>query len=177
MYKIKSKNENEEFDWSNLGDISLGRTNLGNSMPVEVYRLFQFTLRNILTQEYGVEKTSELIRKSGELAGKEFCKKFLGKTADFDGFIAELQKIMRQLKIGIFRLEKADMDKMEFYLVVEEDLDCSGLPITNESVCDYDEGFIAGVMNQYTGKNFTAREIDCWATGARACRFKVNLSE
>lgn len=177
MYKIKSTNEGEEFKWSCLGDIGLGRANLGGSMPVEVYRLFQYTLRNVLTKEYGVEKASELIRKSGEFAGKEFYKNFLDKNLDFDGFVANLQKIMKSLKIGILRIEKADMEKMEFYLTVEEDLDCSGLPITDESVCDYDEGFIAGLLNEYTGKKFVAREIDCWATGARVCRFKVNLIE
>ena len=35
MYKLKSENENEKFKWSNLGDISLGRENLGGNMPVE----------------------------------------------------------------------------------------------------------------------------------------------
>ncbi|HAK75209.1 MAG TPA: 4-vinyl reductase, partial [Sporomusaceae bacterium] len=78
-------------------------------------------------------------------------------------FVAQLQKKLAELKIGILRLESADMDKLEFILTVEEDLDCSGLPITEESVCDYDEGFIAGILNEYTGKQFTAKEIDCWA--------------
>jgi len=177
MYKLKSENENEKFKWSNLGDISLGRENLGENMPVEVYRLFQFMIRNILTKDYGVEKTNELLRRSGELAGKEFCKNFLDKSADFDGFIAQLQKILKNLKMGILKIEKSDMDKMEIYLIIEEDLECSGLPITNESVCDYDEGFIAGLLNEYTSKKFSAHEIDCWATGARVCRFKVNLCE
>lgn len=177
MYRLKSKNKDEEFKWSSLGDIGFGRENLGENMPVEVYRLFQFALRNILTNEYGVEKTTELLRRAGELAGREFFKNFLDKKEDFDSFIARLQKIMKNLKIGILRIEKADLEKMEFLLVVEEDIECSGLPITDESVCEYDEGFIAGILNDYTGKKFIVREIDCWATGARVCRFKANLSE
>ena len=174
MYKFKSENENEAFRWSCLGDVGLGRKNLGGSMPVEIYRLFQFTLRNILTQELGVDKTCELIRKSGEMAGREFCRNFLDTSAGFNDFAAQLQRMLRQLNMGILRIEKADMEKMELLITVEEDLDCSGLPITEESVCEYDEGFIAGVLNEYTGKAFVAREIDCWATGSRVCRFKVN---
>ena len=64
---------------------------------------------------------------------------------------------------------------MSFTLTVSEDLDCSGLPSTDEVVCHYDEGFIAGILNAYTGKSFTAKEIDCWASGDRVCRFAVKL--
>ena len=59
----------------------------------------------------------------------------------------------------------------EITLSVEQDLDCSGLPITNENVCSYDEGFIAGILEAYTGKKYRVREVDCWASGARTCRF------
>ena len=55
-----------------------------------------------------------------------------------------------------------------------EDLDCSGLPITGEVVCNYDEGFIAGILHVYTGQVYDVREIDCWATGDRTCRFNCN---
>lgn len=175
MYKIKSENKNEEFSWNSLGDVNVGRSNLGDSMPVEVYRLFQFTLRDVLISEIGIEKTNDIIRKSGEIAGKEYFKKFLNKDLDFYGLIALLQKTLKELKIGIFRIEKADLETMELFIVVEEDLDCSGLPVTNETVCDYDEGFIAGILSAYTGEKFTVREIDCWATGARVCRFKANM--
>jgi hypothetical protein len=175
MYKFKSNESNNAFEWSSLGDIQTGRKNLGEEMPVVAYRLFQYTLRDVMNRELGVDKTSDLIRKAGELAGREFCKNVLDKTLDFNAFIANLQKTLKDLKIGILRIEKADMEKLEFYLTVEEDLDCSGLPISDESVCDYDEGLIAGILNEYTGKAFVAREVDCWATGDRVCRFKVNL--
>ena len=57
-------------------------------------------------------------------------------------------------------------------LTVGEDLDCSGIPITDETVCYYDEGFIAGILEVYTGKKYHVREIDCWANGDRVCRFR-----
>ncbi|MEG0016657.1 MAG: 4-vinyl reductase, partial [Gordonibacter sp.] len=41
----------------------------------------------------------------------------------------------------------------------------------NEVVCTYDEGFLAGILNVYSGKTYRVREIDCWANGARVCRF------
>lgn len=68
-------------------------------------------------------------------------------------------------------MESFDETTGDIVLTVAEDLDCSGLPITNESVCYYDEGFIAGVLEAYTGKKYNVREIDCWANGDRVCRF------
>jgi len=64
---------------------------------------------------------------------------------------------------------------MNFILTVDEDLDCSGLPLMDEVVCTYDEGFIAGIFESYTGKRFEVKEIDCWCTGERTCRFEAKL--
>ena len=86
---------------------------------------------------------------------------------------ARLQRRLRELNVGNLRVERADPATMRFTLTVAKDLDCSGLPVTGETVCDYDEGFIAGIMRTYFGREFVAREIDCWASGGRICRFEV----
>jgi hypothetical protein len=36
------------FSWDLLGDIEKGRPNLGNTTRIEVYRLMQFTFRDII---------------------------------------------------------------------------------------------------------------------------------
>ena len=72
-------------------------------------------------------------------------------------------------------METANLEKFEFTLVVEEDLDCSGLPILDEEICTFDEGFISAIFSSYMGKEFVAKEVDCWCTGDRVCRFEVNL--
>jgi predicted hydrocarbon binding protein len=90
-------------------------------------------------------------------------------------FVAQLQQQLLDLGIGILRIEDADVEKLKFTLVVAEDLDCSGLPVSGETVCDYDEGFIAGVFEAYTGKPFEVKEIDCWSNGSRVCRFSVKV--
>lgn len=161
------------FAWGNLGDIEEGRPNLGLLVPVLAYRLLEYTFRDVLISEFGAEKANDVIIKAGKLAGFHFCENMLDKTLGFNGFIAELQRVLKELKIGILRVEKVDLERMEFMLTVAEDLDCSGLPFTDEVVCQYDEGFIAGILEAYTGKPFTAKEIDCWASGERICRFDV----
>jgi len=165
------------FSWENLGDIGEGRTNLGFEMPIIVYRLFQYALKDIITREYGEEAAKNVFRVAGHLAGSHFARNVLDLSGDFDFFVTNLQKQLADLKIGILRIEKADLQNLSLTLTVSEDLDCSGLPVTDETVCDYDEGFIAGILEAYTGKKFDVREIDCWASGDRTCRFTVNLMQ
>jgi len=161
------------FVWSSLGDIKKGRGDLGEEMPVIVYRLMQFTLLDVLSAEFGLEKANEYFRDAGYLAGSEFAKNALDLKLGFDAFLSHLQESLKTLKIGILRMEQIDPESGEMILTVAEDLDCSGLPVTNESVCVYDEGFIAGILDNYSGKKYTVRETDCWATGDRVCRFRA----
>jgi predicted hydrocarbon binding protein len=160
-----------EFSWENLGDIKEGRGDLGEDMPVIVYRLMQYTMLDVLTKDFGAEKANEYFRRAGFLAGQEFAKNVLDVTVDFDRFLADLQGALENLRIGILRMEAFDESTGDMVLTVGQDLDCSGLPVTNETVCNYDEGFIAGILNAYTGKEYVVKEIDCWANGDRVCRF------
>jgi len=161
----------EDFNWSMLGNIKEGRGDLGEETPVVVYRLMQYTMLDVLSKAYGLEQANEHFRQAGFLAGTEFAKNTIDLTADLSGFISSLQKAMQGLKIGILRVESFNVEDGNCVLTVGQDLDCSGLPITNETVCNYDMGFIAGILELYTGKKYDVREVDCWASGDRVCRF------
>ncbi|MCL2524274.1 MAG: 4-vinyl reductase [Betaproteobacteria bacterium] len=160
-----------DFQWENLGDIKEGRGDLGEDMPVLVYRLMQYTMLDILTKDFGADKANEYFVRAGHLAGEEFTRNVLDTSVDFDTFLANLQKALQDLRIGILRMEAFDTETGNIVLTVGQDLDCSGLPITNETVCNYDEGFIAGILYTYTGNKYFVNEVDCWANGDRVCRF------
>jgi len=176
MENIFKKTDHGTFTWKNLGNIKEGRGNLGEEMPVLVYRLMQFTLLDTLTKDFGREKANDYLRNAGHLAGLEFAKNVLDLKADFNTFVANLQKVLEELKVGILRIESIDEKAEEIIMTVAEDLDCSGLEITEETVCDYDEGFIAGILKAYTKKSYTVKEIDCWASGDRVCRFRCTIN-
>jgi uncharacterized protein len=160
-----------EFSWDLIGDIAKGRPNLGPNTRIEVYRLMQFTFRDVMEQHIGSEKTEKIFYEAGKLAGREFYNNFFSEIADFNAFIKSLQETLRDMGIGILRIEEADMEKSNFILSVSEDLDCSGLPELGYEVCTYDEGFISGILESYTGISFKVKEVDCWCTGDRTCRF------
>lgn len=159
-----------DFRWS-------GRENLGGGVPIVVYRLFQYSLKNILIRVYGKDRAIDLFRRAGYEAGAHFAASVMDLTLPMSKFIASLQETMIQYKIGILRVENQDKETGRIVLTVAEDADCSGLPVMGETVCNYDEGFLSGVLTVYTGQPYEVKEIDCWATGDRVCRFVADRKE
>ncbi|MGI6105993.1 MAG: V4R domain-containing protein [Raoultibacter sp.] len=77
--------------------------------------------------------------------------------------------------MGILRIET--VTEGEVVLTIDEDLDCSGLPVMDYESCIYDEGFVGSLFESFTGKPWRAEEVDCWCTGARTCRFRVVMTD
>ena len=148
---------------------------IGDRINLIPYRMLQYTVRDVTEQKIGTEACNQLYYDAGEIAGVFFFDNFMEEFKDLplNGFVGELQRVLKNLGIGVLRIEKADIDNGEFTLTVSEDLDCSGLPDLGIEVCNYDEGFIAGIFYKFTGVLFKAKEIDCWCSGDRTCRFTV----
>lgn len=151
------------------------RENLGEELPVLVYRLLEYSLKSELTRRFGRETQIDIFRKAGFQAGEYFAKKMLDMEQPLDLFVSELQAKLQELKIGVLRIEEVDEESGRILLTVSEDADCSGLPVLGDTVCNYDEGFISGILTTYSGKPYKAIEIDCWATGDRVCRFRAEI--
>ena len=170
---FREERTQSKFQWSMLGDIALGRPNLGTMTSVAAYRLMQFTMRDVLIQHCGVAVADEVFYESGKVAGWHFYKNLLPEGLPLNQFVNQLQQKLEELQIGMLRVEKADRERLTFTITVAEDLDCSGLPLAAEQICTYDEGFIAGILQAYAGCGFSVKEIDCWCSGDRVCRFDV----
>ena len=153
------------------------RSNLGEELPVIVYRLLEYSLKDELIERFGKETQIDVFRQAGRKAGEYFAKKLLDMNQPLDQFVSQLQAKMQEMKIGVLRIEDVDEESGRIILTVAEDADCSGLPVLGETVCNYDEGFISGILSLYSGKPYTAVEVDCWATGDRVCRFHANVEE
>jgi predicted hydrocarbon binding protein len=168
-------NRKYKFSWDNTvgADMQVARPHLGPYTRIETYRLFQFTLRDVLEQKYGAEMADVLFREAGVIAGKAFFDRFLSDAKNVSSLASLIQKSFNDFGIGIFRVETASPEGGHFIFTVDEDLDCSGLPDTSDVICVYDEGFIQGVLESFSGKGFDVREIDCWCTGSRTCRFEA----
>lgn len=161
------------FRWELLGDLEKGRPNLGKFTRLEIYRLMQFTLRDVLERRYGAETTDEIFYQAGYMAGQAFYQHLVGEVTSLEAFVRVLQEALREMAVGILRVEKADLEEGELVITCAEDVDCSGLPELDYEICVYDEGFFAALIESFTGKPFKVKEIDCWCTGDRTCRFRA----
>ncbi len=160
-----------KFHWGLLGDLEKGRPNIGNTARVEVYRLMQFTFRDIIEEKYGTDAADGIFYDAGKLAGQQFYSQYLSGIKEFDDFVSRVQELFAELGIGILRIESIDFDIGRIVLTVSEDIDCSGMPENGFEICTYDEGFIAALLESFMGNPFDVKEIDCWSTGDRTCRF------
>ena len=152
------------FSWEDIGDLNLGRPNLGLKTDVAIYRLMQYTMRSVLETHYGEETCRALFCEAGKAAGIAYCAQFLDVRLAPDAFIAQLNQLLLEHQVGLLRVEKADLEQLHLILTVSEDLDCSGLPIKGKTVCDYDEGFLAGIMETYIGKEFYNEKVGLLAS-------------
>lgn len=166
-----------QFSWDLLGNLEAGRPNLGQYARIEMYRLMQYSFRDVLEQHLGADEADRIFYESGYLAGKEFHHHLIGPVADINSFIKKLQAVMKELGAGILRVEEVDLEAGRFSLTVAEDLDCSGLPELGSQRCTFDEGFLAALLECFSGKPFTVKEVDCWCTGDRTCRFNATVNE
>lgn len=167
-------NDSRLLEMLDFGTIE-ARENLGDEMPVVIYRAFQYAVYDELAEGYGVETARSIIREAGRKVGLRFFGELdVEEGLPLNEFFAVVQKQLKELKMGILRIELADEELGKFQLAIAEDLDCSGLPMMGETVCFYDEGFLAGIFEAYTGREYDVLEIDCWATGGRVCRFTAN---
>ena len=165
------------FTWDVVGcSMQEARPELGDKTTVEVYRLLQFTLRDVIEQRYGTATADAMFFEAGVLAGMAFFDRYCKEATDLPSLTKVVQTRCKELGIGIVRFEITDTTAMTFQLTVDEDLDCSGLPDTADHICVYDEGFVKGILDSFTGKAFSVHEIDCWCSGARTCRFKASLA-
>lgn len=167
------------FSWDNTVGVSLAeaRPSLGPSLRLEAYRLFQFTLRDVLEQRLGTTAADDMFRAAGVMAGKQFHAHFCSEASTVNELVNVSAKALADLGMGILRVETADIDAREFTFTVTEDLDCSGMPDTDEVICIYDEGLLQGILEAFSGEHFTVRETDCWSTGGRVCRFEAKCND
>ena len=105
---FKEERDQSQFEWSMLGDLKEGRPNLGPMTHVAVYRLMQFTLRDVLIREFGVEKADRAFYEAGKQAGIAFYANVLTQKTSLDAFFADLQRSLKELNIGIFRVESTN---------------------------------------------------------------------
>ena len=105
------------------------RSNLGETLPVLVYRMLEYSMKDELVSRLGKDAQIDIFRKAGQRSGEYFARNMLHLDQPLNQFISELQAKLQELKIGVLRIESVDEETGRITLTVSEDADCSGLPV------------------------------------------------
>lgn len=127
-----------------------GRENLGDNLPVAVYRMLEYSLRNTLIEEYGKETQIKIFRKAGYQAGTFFAKNYLNCDLPLERFLGDLQTQMETMKIGVLRVEGVNSDDGTIMLTVSEDANMNHLTCQAKQVAAGDYSQHASYLGEFS---------------------------
>jgi predicted hydrocarbon binding protein len=140
--------------------LKVDRAKMGDTAPIALYRLARLV-------------AFEEILGRGAAGPAYLAGKRLGKSLglpDIDAFL----KLCQDLRIGIIKVPHAS--ETEIKVDVYECVTCSGLTPVGRTLCSFEGGLIAGVVESITECPTTAREVTCiGGLGHETCGFEVNI--
>ncbi len=158
------------------GDPMIGRPTLSEGAPVLWYRsLVHIGMRNYLRKTIG-EEIDIYLYKAGKEAGKYMFEiGLIEKKENIDEQIDELQKKLKDFKVGILEVLESTEDCMK--IRIDECISCAGVANIGEVVCFWEGGVIAGLFTGLMGKKAEAVEYNCWGKGNETCEFEVFIGD
>ena len=136
------------------------RGNLGDELPVMVYRMLEYSLKDELKNRFGKEVQIEVFRSAGRKAGEYFAKNMLNLDVPLDQFVNELQKKMQELKIGrVYRHFKGDHYLVEAVAKDSETGESAWINTSSKRTrAEYSRWF--GAVNEGERRLFNRYQID-----------------
>ncbi|MBP1150296.1 MULTISPECIES: V4R domain-containing protein [Methylocaldum] len=140
--------------------LNIVRPSLGDDAGVALFRL----LRLVAIEDILGRGASAMAYYAGKKLGMGLG---IGKLEDFLGLCAAL-------KIGIIEVPLLTEDKI--HVDVYECVTCSGLQPVGRTLCHFEGGLIAGVVEHVTRRRTQAVEVSCiGGLGDRTCGFDLEL--
>ncbi len=170
LFTPMSNEPEDEPDFSGLIDLKKTQKKSFTEIPIYVHRLFQITLTEVLIDKYGIGEMTAVFRDCGKMAGRAFVQQNIIPGLPFDEFLKELSEKLREAKLGILNIERYDKDTDIGLISVGDYLNCT-CGLGGKNLCSYEEGFISGILYEYTKKNYSVVETECKGSGSNICRF------
>ena len=151
-----------EFNWDIIGDLQEGRPNLGGQVNLILYRVMQYTFHEIAVKQFGNDESNRLFYEAGNIAGRFFFDNFLVKDKDLplDSFLEKLRAVLDENCIRFLRIDSVNEAAGEFAISVAAGFEGDALDAIKLADCDYDNGFVEGVLFKYAGKDFKAKGVN-----------------
>ncbi|MDY6964645.1 MAG: NAD-binding protein [Halobacteriota archaeon] len=143
------------------------RPTLGSEINISLFRALNTTLHDLSPN------AGKILYSMGENFGKNVLAPLIEST-DFERVLKDLGKEIEDANIGIFKMVKVE----ENFAVIrlDECIFCAGLEDVGKTLCDFDSGLIAGVLQRKLGKIVSVEEVKCWGKGDDTCEFEINIT-
>lgn len=148
-------------------------TNLGKFVSLDTFRLAQYTLRTVLEEKFGLEVADDLFYKAGKLFGEKFYEQYIFPVENIEEFTNKAQYFLKEKGIGLLRMEETNLLEGKIVLTIGENSERSSLAYADDEPSVYEEGFLAALFSCFTQKKWQAKEIDCWCSDSKTCRFAI----
>jgi predicted hydrocarbon binding protein len=151
-----ASNAGKRIEISNA--LSILRPKLGDNAGVALYRLLRLVaLEDIIGRGAGA---------TAYVAGKKLGQSLgLTKLEDF-------LELCRAISLGIIQVPVLTANRI--YVDVYECVTCSGMAPVGRTLCQFEAGIVAGVVQSITGKTAKAKELTCiGGLGHESCGVEV----
>lgn len=117
-------------------------------------------------EAYGIDP-KPILKKMGNDIGTKIGMIF--ESRDSEGVLNELSVFWENHKLGNMSV----MEDSMLTILVNNCYHCSKMPNVGKTLCSMDEGIIEGIFLSRLNLDCEAREIECYGTGYRHCKFVV----
>ncbi len=148
------------------------RPQLGEDIPILIFRAFRIFTEMYLEDLVGNRGTLTLLQNAGRQLGKEVGQML--RDDSLEAYLSKVENFVRDNKIGLLVPERVEKDHMLMRL--DECITCSGMPNIGKRICHFEAGFVAGIVETFTGKRVRVQETKCNANGEGTCEVKVELN-
>jgi len=155
LIKTHEETDIEHFD-------AIKHENSAKITPVYVYYMMQYKRLDEISQINEFKLSNGFLPEAGFLAGVKYAKKILDLNIKFDNFINNLQKELQEIKIAHLCIEAYDSITGDITITIGHKFESCEVPIKNNNVFIYDENFISGILETYTGFKYEIHKIGSW---------------
>lgn len=151
------------------------RPSLGGTVPVALFRALRVDgmMKGL---DAAIGDASTLVYSAGRTVGAPVGKSIAEQAnGDLNAFLGGVVDVAQALGIGVISLVPGSLTDKGMTLRVDECVTCAGAESIGKKICHFEGGFIASVVEGFTGSSAIATETLCNANGDDACVFHVDL--
>lgn len=141
---------------------------LGNDIPILIFRVFRHFSAGYMEEVLG-RGAGVVFQNAGRELGREAGAMLYNPSAD--EYLKNVCQFVSDSKIGLLTPREVGADRLVVDL--DECITCAGMTPIGKRICQFEVGFVAGIVEVLTKKKPKAHESLCNMNNERCCQVTV----